>query len=37
MDPTPYATPRRVKVFGTVVAVVILLFIILRFTIFANH
>ncbi len=36
-DSIPYATPLWVKVFGTIVSVVILLFIILRFTVFADH
>lgn len=36
-DSASYATPHWVKVFGTIVTVVILLFIILRFTVFRNH
>jgi hypothetical protein len=36
-DGSPPDTPRWVKVFGTIVTVVILLFIILRFTVFAGH
>ncbi len=32
-----YMTPRWLKVFGTVITVVILSFVILRFTVFSGH
>lgn len=36
-DPMTYATPRWVKVFGTIVTIVVLLFVFLRFTVFREH
>ncbi len=36
-DAMPYRTPRWVKVFGSIVTVVVLLFVILRFTVFRDH
>jgi hypothetical protein len=33
----PYVTPRWVKVFGTVMTIVILSFVILRFTVFSGQ
>ena len=36
-DSEPYVTPHWVKVFGTVMSIVILSFVILRFTVFSGH